>query len=478
MIRQSLAYSLANNYVSLILQLAGTMVISRLLSPAETGIFAVATVFAALASTIRDFGIAEYLIQEQDMGTATIRAALTVNIITSWAMGALLFVAAPFAADFYGSRGVADVMRVQAINFLLIPFGAVTMAYFRRQLDFRPIFYAGLLANCTALTVSVACALRGMSYMSLAWSSLASVVVTVAVSWWFRPKGFPWLPGLSGIGRVVQFGKYATGIYVFGQLGKGAPEMIIGRVNGIDAVAYFSRANGLVEAFQRLVLSSIVPVCQPYFASNNRRDSTLLTGYLRSVSYLTAVGWPFLLVLGTIAYAAIRIVYGPQWIKSVPLAQILCGAAFIELAYHLSKEALLAQGSVRESNRLQMITQGCLAAGLLVGIPFGLEWGCWGLVAASAASALIAHAELSAAIGLSTALLIKHCLGSLKLAVVSALPAIIWTSIEPISEQNFVRFAVVTPVLSLVSWILSLRMLRHPLWEEMALTWHLVKERH
>ena len=62
-VRRSLAYSAADSYLSVLLQLAGTVIIARLLTPTETGVFAVAAVFAALAGTFRDFGVAEYMIQ-------------------------------------------------------------------------------------------------------------------------------------------------------------------------------------------------------------------------------------------------------------------------------------------------------------------------------------------------------------------------------------------------------------------------------
>lgn len=119
-IRRSLAYSIADSYLALPLQLVGTMIISRLLTPAETGVFAVAAVFAAFASTFRDFGVAEYLIQENELDAEKIRAALTVNIAISWAMALLLFFA-PLAADFYRSQGVAEVMRVRRSTLFSFP---------------------------------------------------------------------------------------------------------------------------------------------------------------------------------------------------------------------------------------------------------------------------------------------------------------------------------------------------------------------
>jgi hypothetical protein len=81
----------------------------------------------------RDFGVAEYLIQEEQLDNQKIRAALTVNIALSWLVGLLLFCAAPFASNFYGEPGIAAVMRIQAFSFLFIPFGAVTFAFFRRE---------------------------------------------------------------------------------------------------------------------------------------------------------------------------------------------------------------------------------------------------------------------------------------------------------------------------------------------------------
>ena len=110
-VRRSLAYSIADSYVALPLQLVGTMIISRLLTPQEAGVFAVAAVFASFASTFRDFGVAEYLIQETELRPEHIRAAFTVNIAVSWVMGLLLFVGSSFAAEFYRDTGVGEVMR-------------------------------------------------------------------------------------------------------------------------------------------------------------------------------------------------------------------------------------------------------------------------------------------------------------------------------------------------------------------------------
>ena len=459
---------MADSYLALPLQLVGTMIMSRLLTPVETGIFAVAAVFASFASTFRDFGVAEYLIQEKELTEEKIRAALSVNIAISWAMGLLLFFGSVPVADFYRSPGVAEVMRVQAFSFLLIPFGAVTMAHFRRELDFRPIFMASLLANITTFVVATVCALRGLGYMSLAWSSLAGVIVTVGVSLWFRPAGFPRWPGAKGIADVLHFGKFASAIYLIGQLGRGAPEMIIGRAQDMASVALFSRASGLVELFNRTVLRSIAPICLPYFAKNDREQGSMVHGYLLSISYVTVIGWPFLAFIGLIAYSAIRIIYGAQWMAAVSLAQILCVAGAIELIHCFSKEALMAGGHVKRSNTLQLGSQLCRVVGLLMVIPYGLLGAAWGLLAAAICNQAYSQWQLSRALGLTIADVMTSCAKSAYIAALTVIPVAVAASIESPSEANYLWFALAGGSITSVLWLLALKMFGHPLWDELA----------
>jgi O-antigen/teichoic acid export membrane protein len=465
-LRSSLAYSFAGSYVAVPLQLVSTMVIARLLTPAETGVFAVAAVFAALASTFRDFGVTEYLIQEKELKSEHIRASLTVNIAISWLMALLIFAGAPWVADFYRDPGIADVMRVQACNFVLVPFGAVTMAYFRRQLDFRPIFLANLTSDLTSFTVATAGALLGYGYMSLAWSSLAGVAATVTMSLWFRPTDFPRWPGLKGISRVVHFGKFASGVYIIGQIGRGAPEAIIGRASGLVDVALFSRSYSLVELFSRVVLTGIGPVCLPYFAQQHRASSSVVSGYLKSLSYLTAVGWPILAFMIIGAYSAIRIVYGLQWLQCVLLAQLLCAAAIIGLVHCLASELLVAIGEVAGSARLQFAIQVIRIVAMLFVIPFGLTGACCALVIAALVNIVIAQSFLAKSIGLTVRGVALACAPSLVLTLVAVAPALLWMLSQGVSEENFLLFGIGGGMTTAVAWLLCARYCHHPLWGE------------
>ncbi len=466
-LRRSLALSAAQSYLGVVLQLASTVVLSRVLTPAEVGVYAVATAFAALATNFRDFGIAEYLIQAKTLSERNIRAAFAVNIGMSWAMAVLIFVGAVWAGGFYRSDVLVDVMRVQALNFLLIPFGAVNMAWFRREMNFKPQFVAGVLGDVLSLSVAIGLALNGFGAMSLAWSSLASITTTVLVSQYYRPPNFPRLPSLAGVAEVLRFGSFASGIYVLGQLGRSAPEMVIGRVQGVADVAIFSRASGLVQLFRQLVVRAVMPVCLPYFAQSVRDEQNVNRAYLRGMAIFTAIGWTFLGFLALSAYPAIRIVYGDQWLASVPLAPLLCIAGAVEVVHYLAKEALLAHGQVERASRLQLLLQVVQLIGLAAVFPFGLTGACWGLLAAAVAGLFISEAHMRQSTGWRLSMLWQACRQSLGVTAFALAPAGLLALLVPAGEHNYVRHLLAGGTATVLCWLLGLRMLQHPLWPEL-----------
>ncbi len=467
-VRKSILAQLANSYVGLVLQIVSAAIIARLLTPAEIGIFSVAAVLMAMAGHFREFGLNEYVAQEKDLTDRKIRAAFAANIIVSWLMAAVLLGSSWSVADFYREPGVGQIMRLQAVNFLIVPFGAVTNAYFQREMVYRPVFIAGLCANLVSFAVAIGGVLAGLSYMSLAWSSLAGLAVTVGVMMWFRPAHMPRWPAWDGIGDVIAFSKHAMSIYFIGQLGKGAPEAVIGRVLDMASVAFFSRANGLMEVFNRTVLRATWPICVPYFAQSARAGQSTGPGFLKATTLLTGVGWPFFAVIGALSFSAIRLLYGPQWGAAVVLAQILCLAALAELPYWLTKEVMIAEGRIEQANRLQFVVQGLRVASLVLVVPYGLMGACWGLVAAAVAGGYIAQGHLHRTLGLSLADLARACMPSAIVTLAVAAPVWLAATLVAQDEHNYIRFLVVCGAASAVLWLLALRYSKHPFWTEIA----------
>jgi O-antigen/teichoic acid export membrane protein len=468
-VRRSLYHLLVNNYYTIALQLIGTMIISRLLTPAEVGIYAVAAVLVAVASQLRDFGLQEYIIQAKDLSKSRIRAAFGMNILTSWSMACLFLVSSKAVGDFYHQPGISEIMRIQAINLCLVPFGAINMAYFRRELNYRPNLVAGTFSSTLSFVVATTLAFNGFGYMSLAWSAFSGVVSSVTISLYFRPADFPRWPSFKGIGEVFHFSKYAMSIYAFGQISKSAPEAVVGRVEDTTAVAYLSRANGMIEVFNRLVISPAIEICLPAFSKASHSGDGTRWGYLRATTLLTGIGWPFFIAMALLSYSAIRLLYGPQWGASVPLAQILCFVPVVQLVYWLAGEVMIAVGRIDQSNRLQIINVSLRLASLLLIFPYGLSGVCWGLLGAALIGTVVSHHFLHHVIELRFRDVMIACKPSLYTAALSSLPAIVLTTLFTQDEGNYFVMLLATGLLTVVFWLAAIKLFAHPLWSELNL---------
>ena len=195
-IRSSIVFSFAEKYLSLVLSLIGTMVLSRLLTPADTGVYSVAAVWVGIAQVFRDLGVSQFIIQEKELTRDKIRAVYSVSFATSWSIALIILLTAPLAARFYAEPRLFDVLAVLAFNFAIIPFGSVTMAYMSRELKFRDISIINLFSSVVSLAVSVGLALGGYGVMSLAWATPVATLTTVLALVFFRPRDLPWLPGV------------------------------------------------------------------------------------------------------------------------------------------------------------------------------------------------------------------------------------------------------------------------------------------
>ena len=112
-----------------------SIILSRMMTPAEIGIFSMSAVIVGLAHVFRDFGVASFIKSQKELTPEILRAAMGVLICASWTIAALLFVLSWPIADFYRQDGVRPTLQVLAAGFMFIPFGSISQAVLGRDLQ-------------------------------------------------------------------------------------------------------------------------------------------------------------------------------------------------------------------------------------------------------------------------------------------------------------------------------------------------------
>lgn len=350
------------------------MILARLLTPGEVGIFSLCAAFLAVATIFRDFGVSEYLIQEKDLTKEKIAGAYALTIATAWSMALLLFLSRHLIADFYDEPALIDVLNVLTLNFLILPISAPSFAIMNREMAFKHIFITQLSANLVHATTSITLAFMGYSYMSLAWASVLSIVVQTMFVTYFRPKYAAVFPNIKHIKHVWRFGFMFSSSRTVEVLMNNSHEFIIGRQFGFEALGIFSRAIGLINLFWQTVTSAVTRVAAPSFASTfHDSKANLLHLYSKAVANFTVIAWPFYAFVGLEAKKIILLLFGEQWVAAAPIASILVIGSMISATFALAPNALIAMGEVKKRFAISLMIAPIHIIGITVASMFSLK---------------------------------------------------------------------------------------------------------
>ena len=466
-IRKSLSQTFATTYLKLIIQIVALVVLARLLGPEEIGIYTIAAVFVAFAQELRNFAVGHYIIQEPELTPPRFRAAFSVTLVLGFTLALLIYLLAPYAGAFYDEPGVESILSLLALNFLLVPFGTIVLAYLRREMQFGKIMLVESISSIVHAATGILLAYIGFSYMSLAWAAVAGTVTSLMLAQIMRPAGIPWLPGIREIKRVFSFGIYMTGSTLVGRIGSDLPNLVIGKLLGLSAVGLISRGSSLIQIFNRLVVQGVQPVIMPYLSAKRRTGEDLATPYLYTVTCITGLAWPFFITLAFLADPAVRLILGSKWTEIIPLLTYWVLAPSIAILAPFRKEVYVACGAVKRLFHLQALLLLVRVALVVAAAFHSLE----ALVAAFSVSQAIQLWVMAPSIHrLVQTNLRAHwqaAVPSFKVALTTGLGAFLSTLIPNIPEAPAVIPLGIGGLCAALGWLIGCRLTGHPLMDEM-----------
>lgn len=348
-LRRSLAYSFGQTYGGYVLGLVGTIVLSRLLTPSEFGVFSVGASIVMLVNAIRDFGIGTFLVQDHALTQERVRSAFTIAFgIAAVCATGLALGAVPISA-FYGEAGVAGILFVLAANMPVSILAVPSLSLLRRDLQFDALAAINLSASVVQLAMVVVLALLGFGAMSLAWATLAEGVfrTTAALAW--RPVPWAFRPSLAAWRSILAFGGYSSATAIINVFHDTLPKLIIGRILGVAPVGLYGRAMMVCALPDRLFISALQPVALPALAEHARAGRDLRTPYLLALTHMSALLWPGLLCLMLLADPIVRLLLGPQWGEVPPLVRIMALGSLSLFPSFMTFPMMVALGRIQDT---------------------------------------------------------------------------------------------------------------------------------
>lgn len=443
----------------MLVSIGSVMILSRLISPEETGIFSIGVAIAALTHAVRDFGVGNFLVKETEITALKVQTAFTISLIIAILLSIVLVAASFPVAAFYAKPEVATIIWITTFGLLISPFSTVNMALMLRKHRFGGMLKVSMASAITNAAVAIGLAWLGFGAKSLAFGALASSVVLVIVSNLLANEQGIYRFSLQHWRQISNFGMHMTVFGLTEQLGQRASDLIVGKLVGFTAVGLLSRSGTLITMVQDSIQNSVMPVILTNMAGDTRKSGDVMPLLLTSLQYLTVVLWPIFAVIALCAHDAVFVLFGPKWMEAAPFTSILCmGAAFAVLS-SLTGTICNATDRADLLSRYSTFGQGMRVALIATGaVSGGLKSVVLMLVLAEGIQCILAYIYVRRTAPISVLQLTRVCWRSL---AVTALVSAIVFPVQLLGASSFLRL-LLTAIAATVAWIAAVFIVRHP----------------
>lgn len=465
-VRKSLGYAYTAQAINFVVSFGTSVVVARLMTPREFGIFAMASAASAILNLFFAFSLASYIIREKEVDTPLLQSAFTVNTALTLVLATLIHLSGWGATLLFNSPDVGRVLRLFAVVPLISMFEFIPSALCAREMRFKLGSMISLLRNLTLSGMLVLFAWRGLHEMAFAWATVCSVSVSVvcynARVW--RPD--VWRLRFDNFRKITGFGLQMMSINGLGQLSARAGDLVLGSMLGLTTLGIYNRALNLGNQIYNNVYGIGSGVIFSKMSRDLREKGSFHDTFLRALSILLAVVWPMMLGLAVLSQPVIHVLYGAQWQSAALPLSLLTISFFIALGVGMNWEVFVLRQETRLQTRIE-VTRSSVGFLLFVsGCTIGLTAAAGAKILDSVLTYVLYRRHMDRLVGAQVGELRHLYFANLQLSAVAVAPSLalmLWTRWSPETSLAAIAACVIVGVLA---WAALLFRTDHPLAQE------------
>lgn len=348
--------------------LLSTVILARLLVPADFGLVALATALIGLLTLLSDFGFDIALIQNPNAERRHFDTVWTFNVVFGLSTALVLLLLAAPAARFYNEPRLVPVVYGLAVARAISCFENVGLVAFRKDLAFdREFRFSVYKRLATTFLATVPLAFLWRDYWALVGGMIAGSCFGLALSYLlhpYRPR-----PSFSAMRELFGYSKWLQLANIMGFASGRAADFIVARIAGASALGLFTIAKEISNLPSAELAAPIHRGVFPGYAKIAADRVLLKRAYLRVTSVLVLIVLPAGIGLSLVAQPVVLIIFGEKWTDMAPLIHILAVNGVLSVSLSTAAYVYLALGTPRHTTMLVAVHAGVSIALMLWLVP-------------------------------------------------------------------------------------------------------------
>jgi len=369
---ESVAYRFSFKILQRGVALVFSVILARLLSPAEFGIVAIARMVINYANNFTNFGFNTALIQKEQINKDQINSVFTFNLTISLVLALLTAGFSQQLAGFFNNPAVGPVLKWMSLYYIITTFYYIPVAILKREISYKTISVVEFIQGVLTSVFAIVLAYKNYSY----WSIVIPALVVPVFSLIVYMRKTRWVP------KIVFKHEVMKEIYSFGfwNFLRNQLNLLVAKVDYFVIAKYLSASGlGIYEKafeFTNRTLSGVTkPINSIYFSTFSRLQSdkqALKEVLFQGISLLATVSYPLLFGIIIIAPYFVYSLLGDKWALSVVPMQILAAAGIFRVLLGMITSVNVAIGRYKIQTQFNMINSGIFVVLCFTLVRFGI----------------------------------------------------------------------------------------------------------
>lgn len=363
-------YTAIAKYSGIVISLVIAGILARLIEPEDFGIVAIATVIISFFSIFSDLGIAPAIIQNKELSEKDYSNIFTFTLWLGFGMSILFFFCSWPISNFYQNKTLLTICQLLSLNLFFAAANIVPNALLFKEKEFKFIAYRSLLIQISGGCIAISAAFWGAGLYALIINPILSSILLFSISYQKKPQKLSKTWGIQSMKKILSFSTYQFMFNVINYFSRNLDKLLIGKYMDMTLLGYYEKSYRLMMLPLQNITHVISPVMHPIFSDFQNDLSKLSASYNKVVHFLAFIGFPLSVLLWFCSQEIVLIIFGEQWLPSVPIFQILSISVGIQVILSTSGSIFQAANDTKSLFICGVFSTILNILGILIGIFF------------------------------------------------------------------------------------------------------------
>jgi O-antigen/teichoic acid export membrane protein len=367
-----------------LLSTVSSVLLARLLVPADFGLVATATTVFGILSSLTELSLGSALVRHPDPRDRHFDVAWTLGLARSLLLTLVLCVSAPVFVRVFNEPRLLSIMLVLAGGIAIGGLANPKLILFQRQLVYWQDFALQVTTKIVMLATTLAIAFTFGSYWALVAGLVGSQVTYVVLSYALHP----YRPSLrvAGARELLDFTVWLSLGQAVNTLNWKSDPLLVGYFLGPTALGHYTFGDNLAQLPSREAITPIAQTLFPAFSRLSSNPVAIRSAYVRAQTFLFTIALPIGCGFAAVAEPTVSLLLGAKWLPSVLVIQALAAVFAVQTLTNPLQALAMSLGNTRDLFRRDLVGFAIRIPLLVVGAVFG---GIRGVVFARVASGLL-----------------------------------------------------------------------------------------